>query len=151
MTLKLKVLSGLKWSAAGKLLGQIISWISTIVVIRMLEPSDYGLMSLSIIFTSLCYVLSQMGLGSAIVQSKKSGDDGVEAPVENLLELVFGLSKRFVTYSRQTVFIHILPKSIKNHLELNIILISECPNFSLKEGILQLVNFFLLPSHGHIT
>ena len=73
MTLKLKVLSGLKWSAAGKLLGQIISWISTIVVIRMLEPSDYGLMSLSIIFTSLCYVLSQMGLGSSIVQSKKFG------------------------------------------------------------------------------
>ena len=93
MTLKLKVLSGLKWSAAGKLLGQIISWISTIVVIRMLEPSDYGLMSLSIIFTSLCYVLSQMGLGSAIVQSKKSGD--------LLLQQVFSL----VILSNSIIFI----------------------------------------------
>ena len=38
-----KILSGARWSIVFRLVAQIISWVSTIVVVRFITPDDYGL------------------------------------------------------------------------------------------------------------
>jgi O-antigen/teichoic acid export membrane protein len=53
------------WSRGGM---QALSFASTIVIARLLDPGDYGVMALAGIFTGILGTISQMGLGGAIVQ-----------------------------------------------------------------------------------
>lgn len=83
MSLKKKVMSGLRWTAGAKFLGQLITWSITIVVIRLLSPADYGLMSLASVFVSFLAMLSELGLGAAVVQRRDL--------CNNTLRSLFGL------------------------------------------------------------
>jgi teichuronic acid exporter len=68
MTLKTEMISGLKWTAGGKFGGQIITWGITIVVMRLLEPSDYGLLAMASVFVAFLLMMSEIGLGPALIQ-----------------------------------------------------------------------------------
>jgi len=83
MKLRTKVLSGLRWIAVTRFSTQLISWASTIVVMRLLSPDDYGLMAMAVIFISFCQMINELGLGAAIVQKKEL--------TEIQLKQVFGL------------------------------------------------------------
>lgn len=72
--LRQKVLVGLRWSVGGRAASQLITWASTIVVMRLLQPEDYGLMAMATFFIALCLLLNELGLGSAIVQAKELTD-----------------------------------------------------------------------------
>ncbi len=72
MDIKKKVLSGLGWTASGRIAAQIISWASTIFVIRLLEPRDYGLMAMAMVIVLLSELVSQSGAGEALVRSKRA-------------------------------------------------------------------------------
>jgi O-antigen/teichoic acid export membrane protein len=65
------MLRGFFWLGTSTFLGQFVSWLSTLVVIRLLSPSDYGLMAMTTVFTSLLTLISQMGVSSALVQTKE--------------------------------------------------------------------------------
>lgn len=79
-----RVISSLRWQALAKVGSQVVSWGSTIVVMRLLAPADYGLMAMAMVLVGLTSLIAEMGLGSAIVQS----------PNVDLLQQrrVFGLS-----------------------------------------------------------
>ena len=64
-------LSGLKWTSLSKLAAQLISWGMTLVVLRLLAPSDYGLMAIVAVFVSLLTNIAELGLGASLVQSKE--------------------------------------------------------------------------------
>lgn len=81
--LKNKVVAGLKWSATFRFLSQIITWVSTIYVMRLLTPADYGLMALSGVFLAFMQGFKDLGIGAALIQRKE-----IE---ENLLQKSFGL------------------------------------------------------------
>jgi O-antigen/teichoic acid export membrane protein len=49
---------------------QVISWSSTFILIRILSPEDYGLMTMASIFTGFILIFSNFGLGNSIVRSK---------------------------------------------------------------------------------
>jgi O-antigen/teichoic acid export membrane protein len=70
MDLKNRVMSGLRWTAGMRLLGQLVTWVVTILVIRLLSPADYGLMSLAGVFVAFLAMINELGLGAAIVQRK---------------------------------------------------------------------------------
>jgi teichuronic acid exporter len=61
-------ISGLRWMGASKVVTQGISWVVTIIVIRLLKPSDYGLMAMVGMVTILTSMLLDAGLGIAFVQ-----------------------------------------------------------------------------------
>lgn len=69
-SLKSKVIRGMMWLGGVTFLGQIITWAVSIYVIRLLSPKDYGLMAMAAIFVSFLTLLSEMGLGSALIQKK---------------------------------------------------------------------------------
>jgi O-antigen/teichoic acid export membrane protein len=78
-----KVLSALRWSAATRLLGQVVSWMMTIVVIRLLSPADYGVLAMAVILPSVLYLLNDLGLDVVLVQKL--------APDEEFRRQVFGV------------------------------------------------------------
>ncbi len=70
-----QVLTGLQWVAGARIAGQLFTWLSTLVVIRLLSPEDYGLMTLAIIFVSFGRLFSELGLTPAVVQARDLRDD----------------------------------------------------------------------------
>ena len=53
MNLKSQVIGALRWTAAGRLAGQLGTWVVTIYVIRLLSPEDYGLMGIAAVLMGL--------------------------------------------------------------------------------------------------
>jgi len=68
MTLRAQVISGLRWTVAARILAQTVTWASTLVVIRILTPADYGLLAMATIFVAFLSMFSEFGLGPAVVQ-----------------------------------------------------------------------------------
>lgn len=69
--LRTDVLSGMGWVAGSRVASQVFTWAVTLVVIRLLEPADYGLMALATMFTSFMLLLSELGLGPAMIQARE--------------------------------------------------------------------------------
>ncbi|MGE0443067.1 MAG: lipopolysaccharide biosynthesis protein [Gemmatimonadales bacterium] len=51
--------------------GQLISWISTFYVARILTPGDYGIVAMGSVFVGLVGLLNEFGIGSGIVRFQK--------------------------------------------------------------------------------
>lgn len=62
-----KVLDGFAWEAISKVFIQILSWFSTIIVARLLMPTDYGLVLISGLFTGLLTMIASLGISSGVV------------------------------------------------------------------------------------
>ncbi len=73
-TSKVGVIKNLIWKYAEQCSGQIIQFIVSIVLARLLTPEDYGLIGLITVFISVALVFAKSGLGQALVQ-KKDADD----------------------------------------------------------------------------
>jgi teichuronic acid exporter len=78
-----KVVSALRWSAASRLAGSALSWVMTILVIRLLSPSDYGVLAMAVILPSALYLLNDLGLDVVLVQQQDAD--------ERLRRQVFGI------------------------------------------------------------
>lgn len=70
MSLRNDVLHSLKWLAGARFAGQLIAWVITLVVIRILKPSDYGLMAIAEVLIGFAALFREMGLYSAMVQKR---------------------------------------------------------------------------------
>src|SRR5262249_53010413 len=73
--LRHRVLRSLAWHGWASLVGQTISWAATLFVIRLLEPSDYGLMASAGVLLGFLVALSELGLGAAVVQTRDLSRD----------------------------------------------------------------------------
>ena len=69
-SVRTEVLSALRWSAAGRLAGQLGSWAITVYVIRILNPSDYGLIGMANILIPFAALLNELGMIPALIQSR---------------------------------------------------------------------------------
>ncbi len=69
-TLVQTILTGTRWATIFRLLGQIVSWLCTLVVVRYISPSDYGLNAMLESPLVVLTLLSTLGLDSALVQNK---------------------------------------------------------------------------------
>ncbi len=89
------LIHGIAWSAASKWLTQAVSWGSTIVVARLLTPNDYGLVGMAALYLGLVALVSEFGIGSAIVTLRDLTDEAI-AQLNTVSVLVgisiFGLS-----------------------------------------------------------
>lgn len=65
-----RVRSAIIWRSGSQILSQMMSWVVTLVVIRLLEPSDYGLFAMTQVILNFATFLNGYGLVSALVQSE---------------------------------------------------------------------------------
>lgn len=71
LSLKQKTVSGMIWSAAQKFGNMGISFVSNIVLARMLTPDDYGCIGMLAIFIMVSNTFVDGGFGSALIQKKE--------------------------------------------------------------------------------
>ena len=65
-------LSGFFWKFNEQIMGQVVSFIVSIILARLLSPKDYGLVSLVNVFIVLANVFVTSGLSTALIQKKKA-------------------------------------------------------------------------------
>jgi O-antigen/teichoic acid export membrane protein len=58
------------WTGGGQLIGQVVSWLATILIIRLLSPGDYGLMAMATALLGFFTLIADLGFGSAAVQAQ---------------------------------------------------------------------------------
>lgn len=73
-SIKRKIFSGLFWKFGERMLSQSVSLIISIVLARLLSPSDYGAVALVMVFITIANVFVVNGLGTSLIQ-KKNADD----------------------------------------------------------------------------
>ena len=55
------------WTGVAKGSSQLISWLATFLVARLLTPEDYGLVGMATVFLGVVTIVSEFGLGTTIV------------------------------------------------------------------------------------
>jgi teichuronic acid exporter len=67
--------AGMKWASLAKIAAQAITWSITLVVIRVLDPADYGIAAVAAVFVALLGSIAELGLGAALVQARSIGEE----------------------------------------------------------------------------
>lgn len=73
-TVKNSILKNFIWRFAERCGAQLVTFIVSIVLARILAPEDYGTIALVTVFTTILQVFVDSGLGTALIQ-KKDADD----------------------------------------------------------------------------
>lgn len=68
------IVSNFIWRFAERCGAQLVSFVVSIVLARILAPEDYGTIALVTVFTAILQVFVDSGLGTALIQ-KKDADD----------------------------------------------------------------------------
>lgn len=73
-SLKNKALTGFIWQLLQKTIGQLLSFIITVILARLLLPSDYGVVALASMFNVLVGIFISGSMDAALIQ-KKNADE----------------------------------------------------------------------------
>jgi O-antigen/teichoic acid export membrane protein len=71
------------WRSGSQLAGQLVSWTATFMVVRLLTPSDYGLVAMCDVVFTFLGLMSGWGFASALIRS--------ESVTREQIRQVFGL------------------------------------------------------------
>lgn len=81
---------GIAWTGGVRWASQILNWIATIVVARLLSPEDYGFVGMATVFFGFVMLVNEFGLGSSIVVVRDL--DRQQIARLNSLALLFGIT-----------------------------------------------------------
>lgn len=83
------LVGGIAWTGTMKSISQVLTWGMTLVVARLLQPSDYGLIGMAAISLGVVQLFGEFGLGTAIITMRELTDDQVSQL--NTLSLLLGV------------------------------------------------------------
>ncbi|RYG87084.1 MAG: lipopolysaccharide biosynthesis protein, partial [Alphaproteobacteria bacterium] len=69
-SLRDQVRRALIWRSGSQIVGQLITWGSTFLVIRILSPSDYGLYAMTAVVLGLLSLMNGYALANALIQKR---------------------------------------------------------------------------------
>lgn len=72
--LKQKTISGLKWSTIERFSSQGIRFVLSVIIARILSPSDYGIIGMIMIFIEISNVFVAGGFGAALIRKQDRTD-----------------------------------------------------------------------------
>lgn len=94
--IKEKVINGLIWTYAERMSAQLISLVVTIVLARVIEPEEYGIIAIVSIFIALADTFAISGLGNSLIQKKDA--DHLDFSTVFYFNIVFSVVLYVVLY-----------------------------------------------------
>jgi teichuronic acid exporter len=94
---KNKIIKSLMWMGGASLFSQLITWIFTFMIARLLSPEDYGLIGMAGIYIGITEYINELGVGPAIVQRQDLNDDDVRGIYT--ISIAFGFILMLITYN----------------------------------------------------
>lgn len=64
-------IAAMKWSAASQIGRQAIQFLTLVVLARLLNPHDFGLLGMAMVFVGLLTMVGDLGTASAVIQRKE--------------------------------------------------------------------------------
>lgn len=71
-SLKEKTLTSLLWNFGGKSFNQLVAFVISVLLARVLLPKDFGLIAMVMIFTQVIQVFQSFGFGVALIQDRET-------------------------------------------------------------------------------
>ena len=90
-SLSAQVRSAVIWRSGSQILAQLVQWAATFLVIRILDPRDYGLFAMTQVILVLLNMLNGYGLASGLIQQKEIGSREIRQLFGMLVLLNFSL------------------------------------------------------------
>ncbi|MBU7579328.1 MAG: oligosaccharide flippase family protein, partial [Porphyrobacter sp.] len=87
-----QVRSAVIWRSGSQIGTQIVSWASTLIVIRLLSPQDYGLFAMAQVMLVLLNTMNGYGLASALIREEEVSEERLRQTLGMLVLLNFGLA-----------------------------------------------------------
>ncbi|WP_379922671.1 lipopolysaccharide biosynthesis protein [Erythrobacter sp. R86502] len=91
-SLAAQVRTAVIWRSGSQVLTQIVSWASTLIVIRLLAPQDYGLFAMAQVMLMLLNTMNGYGLASALIREEAVSDERLRQTLGMLILLNGGLA-----------------------------------------------------------
>ena len=105
-----RVRGAILWRSGSQIVAQLVMWSATFVVIRILEPSDYGLFAMTQVILVLLNLINGCGFASALVRHEHVTERQIRQVFGMLILVNFGLgalqfalSPIAVAYYRQPI------------------------------------------------
>lgn len=93
---KKKIFSSFFWKFSERIFAQLISLIVSIILARLLSPSDYGAVALVMVFITLADVFVSSGFGNALIQKKNV--DNLDFSSVFFINIIWSLILYFILY-----------------------------------------------------
>src|SRR6266566_1352359 len=71
------LIRGIAWTGAMRWATQLLGWASTLIVARLLAPTDYGLVGMAMVYLGFIHLINEFGLGAVIVQRRDLAADQI--------------------------------------------------------------------------
>jgi len=94
------LVSGIAWTVAFRWIAQIISWVATLYVARILVPGDYGLVAMATVPIGFARLVEDMGLDAIIIQDRKLSSEQLASLAGSMLGLGVLLTAAFLALAR---------------------------------------------------
>lgn len=92
--IKAKVFSGLFWKFGERIIAQLVTFCVSVVLARLIAPSEYGTIALVMVFISIADVFVTSGFGNALIQKKNA--DNIDFSSVFYFNIVFSIIVYFV-------------------------------------------------------
>lgn len=117
-----EIVSGVFFSAITKYSSVLINFLVTVILARLISPSDFGVVAIAMVFSSFFSMLSDAGIGPAIIQSRTLDASDIESLFTFTIFLGISLSffffvasdmiSIFYSYNDLSIIIKFLSSSI---------------------------------------
>lgn len=85
-SLKKKTVKGVAWTSLDQVAGMVFGFIIGVILARLLDPSDYGLLAMIAVFNSIAFAFLDSGFGNALIRKPDlTEDDNTTAFCFNLV------------------------------------------------------------------
>jgi O-antigen/teichoic acid export membrane protein len=79
MTLELRTVRGIGWTATSRVAQLLMSILISAILARLLTPSDFGLIAMVLVFSNFVAIFAGIGLTAAIVQKPEISDNALSS------------------------------------------------------------------------
>ena len=97
-----EITNAFKWVLIGKISNQLVGFVITVILARLLFPEDFGLLAMIVAFSSLVSGFVNLGFSSAIIQAKQINEKELSSVfylnigIGITLAFIFFLSSSFI-------------------------------------------------------
>lgn len=67
------------WDYAGNLSGQIVSFVISVILARLLGPEEFGIVAIAMVIISIATIFSTLGFGASIINSSELDDQALNS------------------------------------------------------------------------
>ena len=76
-----KVASGLGWVATVSYSNKLLQFLTLLVLAKLLEPEDFGLVAVASVVINLLYLCKDLGIGQALIYQQDDSDTGISTAI----------------------------------------------------------------------